>query len=148
MRARPRKPGAKPRKIPSYWPYDLEFNWYAEHTRKELSEAIYVDEKTIRVECEVDPSIKRPVGKTMVYLYTAEESLDVLYWWLTELLPKRTKKDTEFPLYTARNILFEMLNKKDLSEDAKKIVTKKILPVWGAETLKLDLTRAYAWRRG
>jgi len=111
----------------------IVFNWYAEHTRKEIVEVIMVNERTIRKQCPVKPSLQKTVGKTKADLYTAEESLDVLYWWLTEFLPKKTKGYPDIPLKVAQLILMAILFEHDLSKAARHKVIKKIIPACGPE---------------
>ena len=144
-----KKRWAEFKKVKTYWSYNFNFDWYAEHTRREISEVILVDEKTIRVKCNVRPSRKREVEirRSKADLYSAEESLGVLYWWLTEIFPRKAKFYPDDSFTTARLILSTMFDKQDLSEDAKQIIANKILPACGPGTLISELTLDYQYKQ-
>jgi hypothetical protein len=116
-----------------WWAWDREFNWYEDHTVKEISGAIQVDVKTIR-QAGPEPKGRARSGKAInTLLYSPDECLEILKWWLDDYLPKKTK-EREFTKLFGGTILNNLkFGNHNLSEMEMDKVRKVVLDICGPE---------------
>ncbi len=123
----PRKSNRRNQK--RWWIFDENFNWYAEHTVKEIEAAIQVDGRTIR-EAFPKPKGRTNVGKAKnVFNYSPNECLKGLTWWLGKYLPKKSG-DIDFSIQTGKIILLK-LDDYGLTNAEKEKVRNVVLKTCG-----------------
>jgi hypothetical protein len=123
----------KKRSQKRWWAWDREFNWYEDHTVKEISGALQVNVKTIR-QAGPEPKSRTRVGKAVnTLLYSPDDCLEILKWWLGHYLPRKTK-DKEHIKHTGEMILNNLkFGNHNLSEVEMNKVRKVVLDICGPE---------------
>lgn len=126
----------KSKKTRLHWQsFDHEFNWYTWHTLRELESAIQIHRDTIRKKFKAKKKTKK--GRQRMFNYSPAECLKILDWWLSEYLPKKVKKEPDFPFRVGQSILLN-LRDQDLSAVAKRKVAQVIEDICGHEVRYLS----------